>query len=339
MKEVKKITTSRQINDAVNTKNGFFIDSVHDLSLNAEILVFRESNAGRMKEWRRSYKLLTLKKEQAVVELLSESTRFRIMSVKFYHRENQKNETVRDEKTGSEIDQNENDETSELFEKQINPKTAPQSVISTSASSVKRNRERSKKHSMNVNFSSDFCFFMNEFFFVDEIDEVECFFVDQFEPKTPSQFVASKQKEVLKLIEKEVFQLTDFSEIPMGIRIFNFRFVNEIKHQSIEKKLKKSRLMMQAYNDFNKMSVLTQSSIIQRVNQRVILCLTAMFKDSLTKLYFRDVIQAYVQSIFSLNREFYIRSSFEFTVMLDAIKIDVVKVVKPLYEIPKAGNH
>ena len=270
---------------------------------------------------------MILKEEQAVVELLSGPTRFRITSVKPYHRKNQKNEAVRDEKTGSEIDQNENDETSELFEKQINPKTAPQSVISTSASSVKRNRERSKKHSMNVNFSSDFCFFMNEFFFVDEIDEVECFFVDQFEPKTSSQFVVSRQKEVLELIEKEIFQLTDFSEIPMGIRIFNSRFVDEIKHQSIEKKLKKSRLMMQAYNNFNKMSVLTQSSIIQRVNQRVILCFIAMFKNNFIKLYLRDVTQAYVQSLFSLNQKFYIRSSSEFTVMLGAIETDVVKVV------------
>ena len=230
MKEVRKITASRQINDAVNTKNNFFIDSIHDLSLKVEIFVFRKSNAGRTKKWRKSYKLLTLKKKQAVVELFSGSTRFRITSVKPYHRKNQENKTVRNEKINSKIDQNENDETNELFEKQINFETVFQSVISTSASSVKRNRKKSKKYSINVNFSSDFCFFMNEFFFVDEIDEIECFFVDQFESETSSQFVASKQKKILELIEKKIFQLADFSEIPMSTRIFNFRFINEIKH-------------------------------------------------------------------------------------------------------------
>ena len=96
---------------------------------------------------------------------------------------------------------------------------------------------------------------------------------------------------------------------------------------------------MQTYNDFNKMSVLTQFLIIQQMSQRVILCLTAMFKNSLIKLYFRDVIQAYVQLIFSLNWEFYIKSSSEFTVTLDAIKTDVVKIVKSLYKILEMSNH
>ena len=50
MKEVKKITTSRQINDVVNMRNGLFIDSIHDLSLNVEVFVFREGNAGRTKK-------------------------------------------------------------------------------------------------------------------------------------------------------------------------------------------------------------------------------------------------------------------------------------------------
>ena len=50
MKKMKKITTSRQINDAVNTKNDSFIDSIHDLSLNAEVFVFRENNTGRTKK-------------------------------------------------------------------------------------------------------------------------------------------------------------------------------------------------------------------------------------------------------------------------------------------------
>jgi hypothetical protein len=55
--------------------------------------------------------------------------------------------------------------------------------------------------------------------------------------------------------------------------MFSFRFVNEIKHSEIEKTFEKFRLMIQTFNDQNKILMLTQSSIIQRVSQRLIICL------------------------------------------------------------------
>ena len=65
--------------------------------------------------------------------------------------------------------------------------------------------------------------------------------------------------------------------------------------------------MVQVYNDLNKDHVLTQSPTIQRVSQRLILCLAATLQDDTTKLFLRDVTQAYVQSTSDLNRGFYIR--------------------------------
>jgi hypothetical protein len=52
------------------------------------------------------------------------------------------------------------------------------------------------------------------------------------------------------------------SDVPQGVRIFNSRFVDEIKHPSTDKAFEKSRLVVQAYNDQGKDLVLTQSPII-----------------------------------------------------------------------------
>jgi hypothetical protein len=58
-----------------------------------------------------------------------------------------------------------------------------------------------------------------------------------------------------------------------------------------------------------------------------------------TGLYLRDILQAYVQSITMLNRDFYVNPPWELAKRLNLIDDLVLKVVKPLYGIPKAGNH
>jgi hypothetical protein len=56
-------------------------------------------------------------------------------------------------------------------------------------------------------------------------------------------------------------------------------------------------------------------------------------------LYLRDISQAYVQSTTLLNRDFYIRPPYELACCF-ALKDDqILKVVKPLYGVPEAGNH
>jgi hypothetical protein len=58
-----------------------------------------------------------------------------------------------------------------------------------------------------------------------------------------------------------------------------------------------------------------------------------------TKLYLRDISQAYVQSTTKLNRDFYIVAPQELTDELGIDRGSIVKVVKPLYGVPEAGNH
>jgi hypothetical protein len=67
--------------------------------------------------------------------------------------------------------------------------------------------------------------------------------------------------------------------------------MDEIKNLGTDKAFEKSRLVVQAYNNQGKELVLTQSLIIQRVSQRLILCIAAI---GLHNLYLQDISQAYV---------------------------------------------
>ena len=49
MNEIKKNIAFRQINDALNIRNESFIDSIHALSLNSSILMYRKNNVNQSK--------------------------------------------------------------------------------------------------------------------------------------------------------------------------------------------------------------------------------------------------------------------------------------------------
>ena len=142
--------------------------------------------------------------------------------------------------------------------------------------------------------------------------------------------------EILGLLEKGVFK--PVYQVPKGIYIFNSRFVDKMKQKGTKKAFPKSRLVVQVYKDEEKSLVLTQSPTIQRISQRIILCLAAI-KGKEAGLYLRDISQAYVQSTTSLNRDFYINPPRELAYEMDLEKGSVLKVVKPLYGVPEAGNH
>lgn len=69
-----------------------------------------------------------------------------------------------------------------------------------------------------------------------------------FERISPS--TESRRKEVNSLLEKGVFEMVNLADIPKGIRIFNSRFIDEIKNAGTDKAFDKSRLVVQAYNDY-----------------------------------------------------------------------------------------
>jgi hypothetical protein len=122
------------------------------------------------------------------------------------------------------------------------------------------------------------------------------------------------------------------SEVSEGVRIFNSRFVDEIKHSTISQTYEKFRLVMQAYNDHEKALMLTQASIIQRMSQRIILFIATSIDYD---LFLRDITQVYTQSKISLNRQFFIRFSAELELSDDAI----LRIIKSLYEVSKVEAH
>ncbi len=152
-----------------------------------------------------------------------------------------------------------------------------------------------------------------------------------------SQFAAFRQKEINDLIEKDVFQSVKTDDVSFDVRIFNSRFVDEIKHFDTDKAFEKSRLVMQTFNDQNKNLILIQSSTIQRVNQRLIVCLIVVF--SKMNLYFKNIIQTYVQFVTSLNRDFFVRSFIELIKHLDVDSNSILKVVRSLYDVFEIDNH
>ena len=111
--------------------------------------------------------------------------------------------------------------------------------------------------------------------------------------------------------------------------------MDEIKHLGTEKAFEKSRLVVQAYNDKGKDLILTQSPTIQRVSQRILLALTPTMLAKGMSLYLRDISQAYVQSNTYLSRDIFIRPPIE----LGLENGSILRVIKPLYGVPEAGNH
>jgi hypothetical protein len=272
-----------QVNNALNARNGPTTESLHDLPLNSDVLVWREDGG-----WKGPFKLINITEETCKVLLPSGPTDFRTTVVKPYLQSKDPNQDQDTDQDQAKDDQAEDDQ------------PRPQ-----------RERRLPSRYRQNV---ADISIFLQE----------------------PS-YTDSRHKEINGLLEKGVFQLVNITTVPHGTRIFNSRFVDEIKNKGTDHAFEKSRLVVQAYNDYEKELVLTQSPTIQRASQRLILALAPTLCS--TSVYLRDISQAYVQSTTLLNRDFYVRPPKEINEILQLGKNTILKVIKPLYGIPEAGNH
>ena len=111
---------------------------------------------------------------------------------------------------------------------------------SQSSSSIKRGRGRSRKQSIiQLKDQSDLSIFLSI-----EIDS------SVSSPRTP--YAESKRKKINELLNKRIFDVLILIEVFSKIRLFNFRFVDEIKNPNISAAFEKSRLMIQIFNDRKK---------------------------------------------------------------------------------------
>lgn len=304
MEEISKIRTTRQVNDALNQRNGPSVTAIHDVPLNSDVLVWREGNTGRSGKWTGPFKLLGIDKETCRIQLPSGPTDFRTTLVKPYLQLEHRNELEHHDEP--------------YLQPEHRDKSEEEQHAGPTSDTLRRNTERVRRLPARYQQNT--------------AD------INIFVQSTQPSFTESRRKEINGLLEKGTFAVVDISSVPDGARIFNSRFVDEIKNAGTDKAFEKSRLVVQAYNDHSKDLVLTQSPTIQRVSQRLILALTATLqgnKDQPVSLYLRDISQAYVQSSTQLNRDFFVRPPTELGLQEGMI----LKVIKPLYGIPEAGNH
>ena len=131
-------------------------------------------------------------------------------------------------------------------------------IKSSNSQSIKRDRKKSKKFFIKINFviDSDFCFFINytnksiDDHFNWSIDDSNCFLIENLFHSF--QFIASRQKKISDLLKKNVFEFINERNVSSNIRVFNARFVNEMKNENTKKIYEKSRLIIQTYNDSEK---------------------------------------------------------------------------------------
>jgi len=99
------------------------------------------------------------------------------------------------------------------------------------------------------------------------------------------------------LVARGVFAFEQFDNSKHGYgQIFKSRIVREIKGKATTTPFEKSRLVIQAYNDYGKEIILTQSPTIQRASQRLIIALAPSLIERGMTLWIRDITQAYTQS-------------------------------------------
>jgi hypothetical protein len=308
MIEIRKFRAERQIVDVLSTRNDLIVISIYDLSLNSNVLVWRENNVNQRDKWTQSFKLLDINDETCKIVLSFESIDFRSTVIKSFLIEsiNEVESIDEDVRSTSEIEdvQSFDHQTLKLF------------AITRSS--------RTRRLSLRYQNFVDIIVFLQD----DDSDS------NQFEDFSLSifTFMKSRRKEINDLLKKRVFELIIIDVVLRDVRIFNFRFVDEIEHSGIADVYERFRLVIQTYNDHDKTLMLTQSSTIQRMSQRIILALTAIIKHN---LYLRDIIQAYVKSKISLNKEFFIRSFFE----LDLSKNSILRVIKSLYKVFETETH
>jgi hypothetical protein len=85
MDELSHIQATKQVNDALNQRNGPSVTTIHDTPVNSPVLVWREGNTGRSGKWTGPFPLIEIQGETCRVQLPSGLTDFRSTTVKPYH--------------------------------------------------------------------------------------------------------------------------------------------------------------------------------------------------------------------------------------------------------------
>jgi hypothetical protein len=258
MNEVRKLIATRQLNDALNTRNDSFLILIHNLSLNSNVLVYRERNDSQSESWKDLFNLLNVNDESTIIELSNDSTKFRSTMIKSYyddnHLENFSLFISIDDFLFIEVISLTKLSNMSQSNNQFGISNNQKSKSEIFSDSSKRDRDRSRKYFASIAFLSfvfnaivDLVFVSSSLFALAVV-----FKLDSIVHIVLFYFVAFRQKKINELIEKNVFQSINKNDVSTNVCIFNSRFIDEIKHFDIDKAFEKSRLVMQTFNDQNK---------------------------------------------------------------------------------------
>lgn len=106
-------------------------------------------------------------------------------------------------------------------------------LISILLTPAKRGRKRPQKYLIQTNL-----FISLDIYFV--IDNLH---YDNINVRL-SLYILSKQIEISEFLKKRVFQIINAKVVPIGIWVFNSKFVNKIKNANTDKTFEKSCLVM-----------------------------------------------------------------------------------------------
>jgi hypothetical protein len=324
MKMLQSEKAKRDVNRAINTRNGPTSHEVLELPLGTEVLVWRER-----KGWTGPYEIQNIDGRNVTIHLENGPLTVRCTQVKPYHRAEPQATRMEeqldpDEPVPPRIEP-------EQPRKRGRPRKeeAAKEAKSKVEETQPRRRGRPRKHPVQP----------EEAFFTQKEKSDYALAIklrtDGIITTPGAPFEESDRTEIEALIANGTFQILMFDPNKHKGRIFNLRLVREIKGKSTQP-YEKSRLVFAGHSDTEKEEILTQSPTIQKMSQRLLLAIgVSLMATYDMQCELRDIIQAYIQSKDELLRTLYARPPKD---LKNVFPPDTIfRIVRPLYGAAESG--
>lgn len=330
MKEITRLNAKRQVNEALNTRNGPQTTEVLSLPLQSEVLVYREDG-----HWDGPFKILSISDPDIVVQTVSGPVKFRATHCKAYHR---------DPDTSLDFSTIERQVPQEPDQHNPAPLVVENPMLRRGRGRPKGSKNRKRSVAADDDDEEYRPGMQYHTTWVTRKEESDMALALQLRaegkitaPGAP--FEESTKTEIDALLGADALKMTnerDFAGQP--VVKFKTRMVHEVKDKTSDKPREKTRLVAQGWGDLGKDWILTQSPTIQRISQRliVIMAICLMTGTDVT-LNLRDITQAYIQSSTNLQRIVLLELPKE---LKDKYPPGTVMwCIKPLYGIAESGVH
>ena len=284
MAEIVKLQARQTVNNTLYYRNRPNTTLVYNLPLNSKVLIQHKNG-----KQTRPYCLLAVENEMCCIQLPSRPTSFKSTSIKPYFRPKDNHDVKPDElETPIEIPvkPDELEATTKLNKlgAPLPTPEAPQEPTKPAKPAIKRGRGRPQKHPIAKNPMTE-NHLTSAGISIRQSPPADISVLIQETPFTDLQ-----HKEINRLLKKGIFTVIIEKDVPQGVYIFNLRFINKIKHFNTNRAFKKSRLIIQAYNNQGKDLVLIQLPTIQQVSQQIIFTLTPSLQSKPIALYLQDIL-------------------------------------------------